>query len=94
MDIVKKLKELTEKLPNPITVEGNSDKLGTICFALRNRKGMSQSELALKAGLDVRIIHRIEGGSKLMSDDIYTTIFELLGTTYEESLLYCETMED
>lgn len=46
-----------------------SDVLGSIVFSYRIKQGLEQSELAEKSNVELKIIHRIEGGSSCLTSD-------------------------
>lgn len=57
---------------------------GKNCKALRENRGMSQSELADKVGVRPPMINYIEAGTKLPSLALGLRIADILGTTVDE----------
>ena len=57
---------------------------GKNCKALRESRGMSQSELADKVGVRPPMINYIEAGTKLPSLALGLRIADILGTTVDE----------
>lgn len=56
---------------------------GKNCKALRENRGMSQSELADKVGVRPPMINYIEAGTKLPSLALGLRIADVLGTTVD-----------
>jgi len=85
-DLVKLTTDLIKKSPQlDVDNFGYSALMGKIVFAYRIRRGLTQSELAVLAGLGPKTIHRIEGGS----DGGVTTktlekVFNVLNITSKE----------
>lgn len=63
---------------------GKSGQLSKVIFATRMEKGITQSELAKLIGVDDKVIHRLEGGSVDMGDELYKKAFSALGLDYSD----------
>jgi transcriptional regulator with XRE-family HTH domain len=85
-ELVKLTNELINKSPQlDVDAFWYSDLMGKIVFAYRIRAGLTQYELADLAGIDVKIIHRIEGGSdKDVTTRIFDKVFNILNITSKE----------
>lgn len=57
---------------------------GKIILKHRIRKGLTQAQLAEKAGFTPKTIHRVEGGHSNVTIDTYTTLFKLLDIDLNE----------
>lgn len=55
-----------------------SSEFGKIIFAYRMNAGLTQVQLAERAGVSPSTIHRIEGGSGGITDNTYAKVFEIL----------------
>lgn len=76
---------------------GSSDLLGAIGKVIRKRReamGISQTELAERAGLHRTYINNIEGGSKNISIDSLKGIADALNTNISELMLSAEATDD
>lgn len=78
-DLVKLGHELVQDLPdgkrNFFSMESM---MGEIVFGFRMQAGLTQEKLAKKAGVGLKTIHRVEGGSLSVSTDTYNKIFRAL----------------
>ncbi len=75
----------------------SSDLLGAIGKVIRKRReamGISQTELAERAGLHRTYINNIEGGSKNISIDSLKGIADALNTNISELMLSAEATDD
>lgn len=94
-NLVKLGKELYKKYPNiKPTSEGYSRQFAKISFALMIKQGLTQSDLASLANVDVQEIYRLQGGSKYMGDEFYNNVFKVLGTTLNECREMAKQMEE
>lgn len=66
------------------TFFGLSAVLGKLVFAARMEKKITQKGLAELAGVGVKTIHRIEGGSGGITDTTYEKVFAALEVTNED----------
>ena len=57
---------------------------GKLVFATRVEQKLTQKELAEKAGVSPKTIHRIEGGGGGITDKTYDKVFRILGISNEE----------
>jgi transcriptional regulator with XRE-family HTH domain len=89
-DLVNLGNELINDIPElKPTFFSLSSALGELTFAARMEKRITQLELAKLAGVGVKTIHRIEGGSGGITDKTYDKVFaalELSGDTIAESI--------
>jgi transcriptional regulator with XRE-family HTH domain len=81
MDLMKFTDELIEqKYPDlKPNFYGLGAVLGQLTFSARVNQKMTQKQLAEKAGLSPKTIHRIEGGSGGITDTTYQKVFAVLG---------------
>lgn len=85
MDLVKLGNELVNDIPElKPTFFGLSSTLGTLTFAARMDKKITQKELAELANVGVKTIHRIEGGSGGVTDTTYQKVFAALEISNDE----------
>ncbi|QQK79219.1 helix-turn-helix transcriptional regulator [Salicibibacter cibi] len=61
-----------------------SSHLGKLVFATRLEKKLTQLELADKAEVSPKTIHRIEGGAGGVTDTTYDKVFDVLEISGEE----------
>jgi ribosome-binding protein aMBF1 (putative translation factor) len=69
-DLVKLIREL---LGPPTFL----DIVGSIVFSQRMRQGLQQDELAEKANVDIKTIHRLEGGSSVETKELEKVLLAL-----------------
>jgi len=62
----------------------NIRQLGTNIRDIRKKRGMSQKRLAEEAGIERRVLQRLEYGEGGPTLDILIAIYRALGTTVEE----------
>lgn len=63
---------------------GDAAKVGEMIFAKRMDLGWTQRELASKANIDFQTITLIEGGSVMLSENVYKKLYKVLAITMEE----------
>lgn len=79
--------ELVERMPQlKPTVDGMSEIFADIIFSYRVRNGLTQKQLADKAEVSTKTIHRIEGGSGGITDKTYDKVFEALNIDPQEAI--------
>lgn len=83
---MKDLIQFNEQLENEIpelkpTQIGFSKAFSRLVFGTRINKGWTQAELAAKANIGVKTVHRIEGGSGGITDNTYEKVFAVLDLT-------------
>lgn len=66
------------------TFDGMGAMFGKVIFSHRVNKGYTQQELAKKANVGVKTIHRAEGGTSNIGIETYETIFKALSIKPEE----------
>lgn len=75
------ISEMPELRP---AIDMKSEMFADIVFFLRTGQGLTQQQLADKAGIIVQDIHRIEGGSFKVADRIYSKVLGALNNMTEE----------
>lgn len=75
------LSEMPELKPAGDTI---SRGFADVIFSYRIKSGFTQQQLAEKAKVGVRTIHRIEGGSGGITDTTYQKVLEALELDWEE----------
>ena len=75
---------------------GMGAKLSRLVFALRIRKGMTQTELATLLDVEPSTVYRIEGGMKDVTIGMYEETLFTLGLTYDDidALINYESVSD
>ena len=86
---MKDFDELNIELESAIpTLANNTDTIAEafsdIVFSYRVRQGLTQQQLANKAEVAVKTIHRIEGGSRDITDATYEKVFKALDINEEK----------
>lgn len=81
--------ELVSKMPNlKPTVDTMSQGFADIVFSYRVRNGLTQQQLAKKAKVGVKTIHRIEGGSGGITDTTYEKVLGALNVNWQEAIKF------
>lgn len=86
-DLFKLGMELLKEIPSPELHEkffGISGVHARLVFGTRMEKGYTQQHLADLAGVGVKTIHRIEGGSGGITDTTLNKVFAALEITHDE----------
>lgn len=79
--------ELVSKMPNlKPTTDTMSQGFADIVFSYRVRNGLTQQQLADKAKVGVKTIHRIEGGSGGITDTTYEKVLHALNVDWQEAV--------
>lgn len=84
-DLLKLGKNLADKNPELIpTGTPISRNFAELIFIKRMELGLTQSELAKKAKVGTKTIHRIEGGSGGVTDTTYQKVCDVIGITSDD----------
>lgn len=81
-ELDEELKSEMPELKSIISIQ--SEFIADIVFSLRVKQGLTQQQLADKAGVIIQDIHRIEGGSFKVADSIYSKALAALNNMSEE----------
>lgn len=87
MDLFKLGTELVKDIPSPELHEkyfGISGVHARLVFGTRMEQGYTQQQLADLAGVGVKTIHRIEGGSGGITDTTLEKVFAALAVSYDD----------
>lgn len=93
IDLIKLNKELVKEIPElQLKFFGLPEQFAQISFGLMIQQGLTQSDFAKLANVDINEIHRLQGGSVHMGDEFYNKVFTALGVTFEECKELAEKM--
>ena len=88
-DFIELDEELISEMPElSPTTDTMSEGFADIVFSYRVRKGLTQQQLADKARVGVKTIHRIEGGSGGITDTTYEKVLRALDVDWEEAVTF------
>jgi len=65
-----------------------AESFSDIVFSYRVRQGLTQQQLANKAEVAVKTIHRIEGGSGGITDTTYEKVFKALDLNWQDVISF------
>ncbi|WKB36336.1 helix-turn-helix transcriptional regulator [Terrilactibacillus sp. S3-3] len=83
-DLIKLTHQLNAQIPGGREEMFSLENLmGELIFGYRMRRGLSQEELAKRAGVDKKSVYRVEGGHSRISSETYNKLLKALDVTLE-----------
>lgn len=83
-DLIKLTHQLNAQVPGGKEKMFSLENLmGELIFGYRMRRGITQEELAQRAGIDKKSVYRVEGGHSRISSETYNKLLRALDVTLE-----------
>ncbi|RYM06485.1 XRE family transcriptional regulator [Sporolactobacillus sp. THM7-7] len=83
-DLIKLTHQLNAQIPGGKEEMFSLENLmGELIFGYRMRRGLSQEELAKRAGIDKKSVYRVEGGHSRISSETYNKLLRALDVAFE-----------